>query len=61
MNIRNATLAMRNRKNEMHEQERVASLDFDTQRGGGTPSKGKKKEEPKSSKAKPAKTGQDDT
>jgi hypothetical protein len=39
MNIRNATLTIRHRKNELFEQERVTSLDYDKQRSGGTPSK----------------------
>lgn len=39
MNMRNATLATRRRKNALFEQEHVASRDYDKQRSGGTPSK----------------------
>lgn len=39
MNIRIATTTLRHRKNALFEQERTASLDYDRQRNGGTPSK----------------------
>jgi hypothetical protein len=48
MNIRHATLTQRHRKNALFEQERTASLDYDKQRSGGTPSKGPKSEKPAS-------------
>ncbi|RUL66523.1 hypothetical protein EKH79_01450 [Dyella dinghuensis] len=44
MNIRNATVTVRHRKNALFEQERTASLDYDKQRSGGTPSKKEKSE-----------------
>jgi hypothetical protein len=44
MNIRHATLTIRYRKNALFEQERTASLDYDKQRSGGTPSKNGKNE-----------------
>jgi len=43
MNIRNATIAMRKRKGELLEQERVASMDADVQRRGGVHGESKKK------------------
>lgn len=55
MNIRNATLATRHRKNAVFEQEHAASLDYDKQRDGGTPSKGGENgPKPKPSKTKKA-------
>jgi hypothetical protein len=45
MNIRIATMTLRHRKNALFEQERTASLDYDKQRSGGTPSKKSKGEE----------------
>jgi hypothetical protein len=44
MNIRHATLTIRHRKNALFEQERTASLDYDKQRSGGTPTKTEKSE-----------------
>jgi hypothetical protein len=56
MNIRNATLAIRHRRDSLFEQEHAASRDYDKQRSGGTPSKppGKKDNED-GSKSKPKK------
>jgi hypothetical protein len=45
MNIRNATVTMRHRKNALFEQERTASLDYDKQRSGGTPGTKEKSED----------------
>jgi hypothetical protein len=59
MNIRNATLAIRHRKDSLFEQEHAASRDYDTQRSGGTPSKPpSKKSNGDGSKSKPGKDNQ---
>jgi hypothetical protein len=50
MNSRNATLMDRQRKNIKFEQERVASLDHDVQRAGGTHAKESPKPSKKASK-----------
>jgi hypothetical protein len=52
MNIRHATLTLRHRKNALFEQEHTASLDYDKQRSGGTPSKAPKNENPTSNHKK---------
>lgn len=49
MNIRNATLAERHRKNVKFEQERTASIDYDVQRAGGTSKKSASKDSKSSS------------
>lgn len=55
MNIRNATIAMRKRKGELLEQERVASMDAEIQRRGGVHGESKKKDATRKKASKPAK------
>jgi hypothetical protein len=54
MNMRIAISLQRHRKNVMFEQERVASLDYDSQRAGGYKKKPAKKAGPKRSVKKPS-------
>lgn len=58
MSIRNATIAMRKRKIELFEQERIALVDQAPQRSGRTSSKSTKKSQRQPKKANSA-FGQD--
>jgi hypothetical protein len=53
MNLRNAMSTQRHRKNVMFEQERAASLDFDSQRAGGYKQKKPAKKSGSKGSAKP--------
>lgn len=50
MSIRNATIAMRQRKIGLFEQERMVSLDEERRRRRGVQGKGRKKEVPQAEK-----------